>query len=442
MSKTGNTEPREGFIAESPAQTASDDVSNNEAPVAAEQKKEAGGFEYVVPDLNKKKRKKRRKHRRSTTPHATLKESADGYILETSPKKHKHRRHRHKKKLPLWLRILIIVLSVILILAATVTAAYFIMKEIGRSAMHNYDNIDITIPQTDDTDNGADVINKGHTIKYGGKTYVLNKEVMSVTFIGFQEDRNEEGSGKMADAIYIVAVDSYTGKTSIVGVSRDTMADVDLYSVEGSFIETALRQICYAYSYESSKVKGGENVNKSLTRLFFGMPMNNYFAIDMESLEAMNDAIGGVTLTSMMTFESKEYGRTINEGEEITLYGEDVGTYVRSRDLDDLESNNTRMDRQQQYIKAFLASIVPAAKKDISTATKLLDVINDNGDSSLDLPKITYLATTALSKMRNASDIEYIRLPGEIKAGEHAELYPDNKDILEIMLKVFYTPVE
>ena len=116
--------------------------------------------------------------------------------------------------------------------------------------------------------------------------------------------------------------------------------------------------------------------------------------------------------------------------------------YVQSREYDDLEGNNARMDRQQQYIKAFLSSIIPAAKKDISTVTTLFGVVSEHSDSTLDLPKVTYLATAALSKMRSASQIEYVSLTGKIKAGEHAEMYLDNKDVLETMLRVFYTPVQ
>jgi LCP family protein required for cell wall assembly len=365
-------------------------------------------------------------------------EDMDDFVFATPKKKKKH-----KKKMALWLKILIIVVSVILALAIAVTATYFIMKEAGRKAMHNYDDIDISIPIKDESGKeAAGIMDKGRTIKYGGKTYRLNEDIMTVTFIGYNEDEVGESNNYMADAIYIAAIDDHTGKTTILGVSRDTMLDVDIFSADGKYINTEKTQLSYAYSYGNNQVPGGKNVNTSLTRLLFGLPINNYFAIDMASLEELNDAIGGVTLTSKMTFVSKETGQTVNEGDKVTLTGDDVITYVRSRDLTDLKSNNTRMDRQQQYIMAFLQSIVPAAKKDLSTVTKLYGVVSDNADTNLDLPKVTYLSTAALTKLRKASDIEYVRLTGKIKAGEHAEMYLEDKATLETMLKVFYTPVE
>lgn len=411
----------------------------------SEKEKAIEDFDYVVPaetykNHHKKHRHKKRKKKETGEKHDLLDEAVDGYVF-ANPAKKKH--HRHRKKIPVWAKIIIIVVSVILVIGITLGSAYFIMKDIGRKAMHNYDDIDISIPLTDNSGkNATDIRDKGRTIKYGGKTYLLNEDVMSVVFVGYNQGEVGESDNYMGDAIYIIAIDANTGKTTVIGVSRDTMLDVNIYSADGEFIDTEKTQLAYAYSYGNDKVKGGQNVNTALSRLFFGLPFNNYFAIDLDALKDLNDAIGGVTLTSLMEFYSEYYGATVLEGEEITLHGKDAETYIRSRDIEALDSNNARMDRQQQYIKAFLSSIIPAAKKDIGTVTNLYGVVSDNADTTLDLPKITYLATTALTKMRSSNEIEYLRLSGKIKEGEHAEMYLDDKDVLETMLKVFYKPVE
>ncbi len=447
MSKTANS----SAPAADPSGTLQQENMNEAAKeykdldASSEQKSEAEEFDYIVPGetyehRQKKRRRKRKASKRSDKTHDLLDEAVEGYVFAT-PVKKKHKKHR--KKRPLWLKILLSVVSVILVLALTVTAAFFIMKEIGRKSMHNFDNIDIEIPIRDDGGKEtAGIMDKGRTIKYNGKTYRLNEDVMTVTFIGYNEGEVGENDQYLADAIYIVAIDDYRGKTTILGVSRDTISDVDVYSASGQFIDTEKLQLSYAYSYGNSAVTGGKNLNATLTRLFFGLPLNNYFAINLEALEELNDAIGGVTLTSQIPFESAYYGRTIQQGEEVTLHGSDAAHYVQTREFDPVDANNERMNRQQQYIKAFLASIVPAAKKDLSTITNLYGVVSDNSDSSLGLPEVTYLASNALSKMRNADEIEYIRLDGKIKAGEHAEMYLDDTDVLETMLSVFYTPVE
>jgi anionic cell wall polymer biosynthesis LytR-Cps2A-Psr (LCP) family protein len=161
----------------------------------------------------------------------------------------------------------------------------------------------------------------------------------------------------------------------------------------------------------------------------------------MKALITLNDTIGGVTLTSSMTFTSPIDGRTIQEGETVTLHGKEADYYVRHRDTEKLESNNERMVRQQEYIRAFLKSIIPAAKNDISVVSKLYNEIKVNSETSLDLAKITYIASMAVTKLRNASDIQYVNLKGPITKGEYAEMHVTNEETLKTMLSVFYKPL-
>ena len=161
----------------------------------------------------------------------------------------------------------------------------------------------------------------------------------------------------------------------------------------------------------------------------------------MDALTTLNDAIGGVTLTSSITFDSPVDGRTIREGETVTLRGKEADFYVRTREYDPLDANNARMERQQQYISAFLNAIIPAAKQDISVIGNLYSAIDVNSDTTLDLPKMTYIASAALSHMNSVSDIEYVRLNGEFTEGENAEMHVSDEDAIRTMLKVFYRPL-
>ena len=412
-----------------------------------------GEFEYVVPkETFKEHAKNRRKATSSTHKGATKKASEEemeeaekGFVFATPRKRKKHKHHSHHghhhhrrkfRHLALWKRILIVLAAIILAVVILTGGTFLILHEIGRSSMHSYENAQVIPPSTDEAGKAIIPVDKtGRVITYDGVTYELNEDLIAVTFIGVDDGQGEEADLRMSDAIYILTADTVTGKVRILGISRDTMADIDLYSEEGAFVDTEKKQMAYAYAYGNEKVSGGKNTNTSISRLFYGLPFNNYFAI------TLNDTIGGVTLTSSMTFTSPIDGRTINEGETVTLHGKEAERYVRSRDTEVLDSNNARMQRQQEYIRAFLQSIVPAAKKDISVISKLYDEIKVNSDSSLDIAKMTYIASTALTKLRNASDIEYVNLKGEITAGEHAEMHVTNENAIRTMLDVFYTPL-
>lgn len=408
-------------------------------------------FEYVIPKETFKQHYSR-KHvsehsgNTKTASKEEQQEADEGYIFISGKRRRKHRKHHrrhHKfKHLRTWQKVLIIAAAIILALVIAVSGTFLILREIGRRSMHNYDDFDVTTPTADEKGNEIiKVDNSGRVITYNGVSYELNEDVISVTFIGADEGTGDNADLQMADAIYTLALDTETGDMKILGISRDTMADVDLYSEQGKFIDTERMQMAFSYAYGSDKVTGGMNTMTSISRLFYGLPVDDYFAINMNALITLNDTIGGVTLTSSMTFTSPIDGRTINEGETVTLHGKEADYYVRHRDTKKLDSNNERMERQQEYIQAFLSSIIPAAKKDISVVTKLYDEIKVNSDTSLDLAKITYIASTAATKLNSASDIDYISLRGKITEGEYAEMNLTNEETMKAMLEVFYTPL-
>lgn len=400
-------------------------------------------FGYIIPDETYKQHHRKHRHhhhhhRHHSSSQASTAETGDTTEDYVFPEKRRRSKRSKWRRMAWWKKTLIIILSILLVLVIVFGSAFFIMREIGRSRMHNYDAIEIVPPTEQEI--VMDIDNNGRVIHYDGKSYILNENLVGITFIGADDSTVDDEYRRMADAIYMLTVDTVTGAVKVLGVSRDTMTDVNRYSVEGRFIDTTREQISYSYSYGNDTVKGGQNTNASLSKLFFGLPMQNYFAINLDALYDLNEAVGGVTLTSSITFESPEDGRTISEGEAVTLHGKEAERYIRTRDTSKLDSNNTRMERQQQYIRAFLSSIVPAVKKDISTIGSLYNVVKANSDSNLNLTDITYLASSVLPKLSGASQIEYVTLKGNLTAGEHPEMNVTNDQAIRTMLDVFYLP--
>ena len=323
---------------------------------------------------------------------------------------------KRRRRMPLLAKIGIITLSVVLGLAIFVAGSFFVLREIGRSSIHNYEELTIVAPTEETGKEIITVSDKGQTIVFDGETYKFNNNVACISIIGTDYNLDENAYHAMGDAIYLLTVDTETGKVSVVGVSRDTITDVDLYSSSGSYIDTEKMQLSYAYSFENKAVSGGANTNEALSKLFYGLPFDNYYAINMDALLTLNDAIGGVTLISSMDFTSPVSGRYIKAGDEVTLYGRDAEYYVRSRE-DDVEANNSRMQRQQEYIRAFLSQMIPAVKKDFSLVSKLYNIISINSETNLDLPKMTYLASTAVEKVGSVAEVDFISIDGEMKEG-------------------------
>ena len=431
-------------ISTTPAEETSKEKSSAaEAPAA-----DKDTFDYIIPaNPGKKKKRKRKRRSKSSVAEKTAlrlkrEEDVDGYVCGSSSGKsrsHGHGSKHHRKRISGWKKALIIAGSVILALVIVFGATFLIMREIGRSHMHDLDNAEIVTPTEDDSIVSVDPM--GQIINYKGKSYELNKDLFSITVIGTDDSNIKGYDSSMGDAIYILTVDTKTGKMKILGVSRDTMADVDVYSLEGKYIDTENKQISYAYSYSSDKVTGGANTTVSLSRLFFNLPLKNYFAINLDALTTINDAIGGVTLTSSITFVSPEDGRTINEGETVTLHGKEAQYYIQTREFDELTSNNERMNRQQQYIIALIQSVIPALKEDISRVTSLYNEVSENSDSNMSLSDIVYISSVVLPKIKSI-DVDFVTLTGEITKGEFAEMHVSNDDAITAMLEVFYREIK
>lgn len=390
---------------------------------------ELDSIEYITP-IHKTKRKHKHKPKVSDS----TKDDADDFVYARP-----HSRKKKKKKKAL--KILLIILCVILALVIVAASTLFIFNEVGKSAMHNYE--DMTIEPSPEVEKVENVKDAGKTITYNGNTYTFNEDVASVVLMGidtkdFENPDRLVGEGGQADAIYIAVIDTKKDKVTILGVSRDSMVDVNVYNTQGGFVRTENMQLCLSYAYGDGAHTSCENTIVSLERLFYGMQFNTYFSIDTRALETLTDTVGGVTLTALVDFPSDYYGRTIKSGETVTIYGNDAIMYIRSRDLEELDSNIDRMARQKQFMTAFLAKIWDSVKAKPSTITDLYGAISDNSTTNLTPSKMTYLATTAISSLDSYKEIEFVNVPGTVTKGEYAEYIVDQDSLMEIMLDLFY----
>lgn len=375
---------------------------------------------------------KRHRHRRKThfrrTGHSTNSATGATKLRHTVSV---DEQDDNKKKSPI-IKILIAVLILFLCIVIGVLISFFILRYRGKLALLGNQELNITsIDDAVSKDNGK-------TVTYKGETYTFNPYVTSVLFMGVDKEElelenNVVGTGGQSDAIYLLTYDTTGGKLKIISFSRDTMVDINTYTTSGKYAGVENAQLCLAYAYGDGKAASAENVVTSLQRIIYNIPINAYFAMDLSAIKVLNDDIGGVNLTSLETFNG------FTEGENVTLMGDMAEIYVRARDVSKLDSNITRMARQQQYLTAFSNQLVPAVQKDISLP---LDLYNDAKNyviTDLTPSKITYLTSAIVSSY---DGFEMVSVPGEITASEtdgKAQFIPDKVALYEIILDTFYT---
>ncbi len=414
------------------------DVSTNQFNSSTPSKEELDSIEYILPVPSDKKRHKKAKHKHKTADTKSTDNIDDFVYAQPYSKK-----HARKKK---GLKIFGIIMGVIAALLVVCVSTLLIFNQVGKSAMHNYDDLNIE-PPVEQIDKIETVENDGKTIKYNGSTYTFNEKVTSVVLMGIDIDENDPvdaqiGNSGQADAIYIAVMDTSKSKVTILGVSRDTMTDVNVYNVDGDFVNTQFLQLCLSYAYGDGEHTSCQNTLTSLQRIFYGMQFNTYFSMDIPAIEKLTDAVGGVSVTLQSDFYSNYYGCNFSKGETITLYGDDAISYIRSRDITELDSNNDRMARQKQFMTAFLAKCFDSIKSDPSTVVDLYKTVDDNSTTNLNASKMTYLASTAIAGLDSYKDVEFVNVPGTVKKGEFAEFYADENALMDIMLDLFYVKVQ
>jgi LCP family protein required for cell wall assembly len=356
---------------------------------------------------------------------------------------HHHSSHSHhssshsssskSKKLPTAARIAIAILIIIVVLVVVALAVFFGFQHKGKSDLTNV---------TTET-------NYEEKISYNGHDYVYNDNIVSIAFIGVDKrdlglEDDAVGTAGQADANIVLAIDTSTGEAKAIAIPRDTMVDVDLYSENNIFLRNEEMQLCLSYAYGNGTDTSAENVTTSISRILYNVPINKYFALDLNGIEPINDAIGGVTVESLYDFDSLG----ISKGDTVHLIGDLTETYVRTRDWDTIEASLNRTARQVQYVKAFAAQVVPAVMNDFSIVSSLYNTAMEYSTTNITLTDATYLASLMISK--NITDFTTTTIEGEMKESTreeysnvvYAEFYPDEDKLMETVLDTFYTQID
>lgn len=275
-----------------------------------------------------------------------------------------------------------------------------------------------------------------HVISYKGKKYKQNPDIKNYLFIGVDEREDDfvdeelsPGEAGQADCLILLSVNTKTKKANILQINRNAMTELDIYSELGEVAETMNGQICLQYAYSRGGKRSCYATRKTVEVLLFGTNIDGYFAMSLPSIAGINDSLGGVDLT--MEQDYTWINEAFVEGETVHLQGEMATEFVQTRDTDEFDSVQDRMERQTSYVVAMISSL--KEKEDTSIYNML--------SSYLGKGLITNLSAREMDDLKNyqynTDEIYY--LPGEMIQGEKYEEYIVNNDALEEMvIDLFY----
>ena len=362
-------------------------------------------------------------------------------ISKRKQEQEKRKQELEKKKKPkskafiIFMRVGITVVSILLV----VVISLVVMINMGKNSLLE-DNQDLRVKVPASVEMYDDyIIYKGHKYKY-------NENVATILFSGIDKktkEHNEEifGTAGQADSIFVLALDTSTGSYKLMALSRDSMVDVNICDAAGNFKGTQKMQICLAHAYGDGAETSNLNLKRSISRLFFGIPVNAYMSVDLDVIPILNDDVGGVTVTVMEDLTS--WNPIFRKGETITLWGTQAETYVRARDVTgDENQNNLRMERQKSYIDGFVDNAIALTRKDFSTPLMLYNDVADYSRTDIDATKISYLASVFLQR-GFSSDEDLVKIPGKTVMGEkYAEYHVDTEAFFDIIIQAYYIRID
>ena len=283
-------------------------------------------------------------------------------------------------------------------------------------------------------------------IWYNGKAYQYNENVITILVMGIDQNSEEiqqiegiSGESGQADSIFLLVMDESKNKVRIIGMSRDTMTPIKTFDYKGNYVGDAENHLGLAYAFGDGKETSCQYMVDAVSNLFYGIPINSYVALNMEAVEQLNDAVGGVTVTIPEDL-AQMMPNQFSAGSTVTLNGKQALSFVRSRDTAIDFSNNLRMARQKTYLLNFAQTAIEKMKSDMGLPARLYHELSGKMVTDIDLNDAVYLATKGLSMSFSEDDI--VTLQADAQRGTvYDEMYVDDQALYELILNTFYNEV-
>lgn len=275
------------------------------------------------------------------------------------------------------------------------------------------------------------------TITHNGNDYVLKDNVETILVLGLDEASNADTSSynnsKQADFLMLYVLDNDSNTCKAIHINRDTMAQMNVLGVAGDRIDTVTKQIALSHTYGNGKEVSCRNTANAVSTLLMNVDIDHFVSVSFDAVPVFNNIVGGVTVEVLDDFGTVD--PTLVKGQTIKLSDEQALTYIQGRYGVGDQTNNSRMARQRQYLKALYEQFCTMSEQNESFSADAALKITDYIVSDCSVNKLeSYLEKIPSYEFVGMSDIE-----GETKTdGEFVEFYPDEQSIKQTVIDTFY----
>lgn len=279
--------------------------------------------------------------------------------------------------------------------------------------------------------------NTSESITYKGKTYVYNDHLSNYLFMGIDTkgdmETAESGNAGQADAVFLVSVDRVTKEMQVISIPRDTMTEIEMFSVSRKSLGLMENHINLQYAQGDGKTESCELMETAVSKLLGGIPVHGYCSVNMDGIPVMTEAAGNVQVV-IPDNSLEEVNPEFTEGAEVTLTKDNVEQFVRYRDTGREQSALVRQDRQKIFIEAYMKKAQEQYAKDASFVTGLYESMKPYMVTNIGNDLFVKLLSVA---QEGKSSVH--TLPGKGAQGEYFDEYRvDEEALQEMIISVFY----
>ncbi|MFV0557463.1 MAG: LCP family protein [Enterococcus sp.] len=259
------------------------------------------------------------------------------------------------KKRKWWLIIVGILAAIVIAIAGVGAVVYF---QLSHSIQQTYESAERTKESVAATrKNEVDI---------------KSQEPFSILLMGVDTGelgRTEQGR---SDAMMVATVNPTEEKTTIVSIPRDTYVEIVGKGTQD--------KINHAYAF------GGAGMAMDTVQNYLEVPIDHYAVINMEGIEQLVDAVGGIEVANEQEFEN--LGHTYAYG-QITLTSENVLGYINMR-YDDPKGDYGRQARQRQVIQAIADQLL--SFEGVTKYQEVLDTMEENFKTDMTFDEMQTIA--------------------------------------------------
>ncbi|WP_203624146.1 MULTISPECIES: LCP family protein [unclassified Lacticaseibacillus] len=217
------------------------------------------------------------------------------------------------------------------------------------------------------------------------------------------------------DTMILVTVNPQQKRTTMISVPRDTMTHV------ASSDYTGVTKINSAYTY------GGTAMAVSAVKDLINVPINYYALVNLDGLEKIVDAVGGVDVNVAFSWTDPHVGSYQFTKGPMHLDGKEALAYARMRH-EDPEGDYGRQKRQQEVIVQVVKKVL--STKTLSSYSSLMKTLSSDLRTNLSFDELVTLATNYRGAFTN---VKKESLQGDgVYIGDAAYQVPSTKELQRV----------